>query len=306
MCFRFLITLIALFLATAPASPQSPVMTVNVDLVNVYFTVANRSGRLITKLDAGHFAVYEDGQIQTVTHFSRETAPVAMVLLLDTSGSVRDKLGFEQSAATQFLRATLRPDVDSAAVITFDSDFELRQDFTQSQALLSAAVGRIVAGGGTRLYDALCFAMEQSLRGRSGRKVIVLLTDGDDQSSRHSPEDVIELARRYDVAIYSISVNRLGMIPHDNLHSDAVLEMLGSESGGRAFFPKQLSGLTGDFARICDELRAQYTLGYRSTNQKRDGTFRRIRIEAAGKYATRARSGYYAPAPVTADARVQH
>jgi len=280
---------------------QEQVITVNVDLVNIYFTVSNKRGRLVTNLDRGSFRALEDGKVQTITHFSKVTdAPLTILLLVDTSGSVRDKLKFEQEAAVDFLAATLRRGRDKAAVFTFDHAIEMRQDFTDDPLLLATSIKSIMAGGGTRMYDALYSVIINNLSGPDDRKVVILITDGDDKSSRRTPDDVVQAAIRNDVSIYSISVNALGFFRTGTEQADGMLDRLALETGGMSFFPKKVEKLAGDFKKIGDELRSQYTLAYRSTNPKRDGLFRRIDIEANKGYSVRARPGYFAPVQVAA------
>ena len=286
---------------TGTQAVQRQVIKVDVDLVNIYFTVCNKHGRLIPNLDRGNFAVYEDNNLQVVTNFSRETdVPLKLVLLIDTSGSVRYKLPFEQDVSVAFLNSVLRPGVDQASVVTFDSSIDLRQDYTDDPLLLASAVKRIRAGGATRLYDALSLLLNGTLAEGTPRRAIVLLTDGDDNVSRSSPGEVMEAAQRNNVPIYVVSVNSID-IPSDepNLH-DRTLELFGTETGGKAFFPKKLKDLSSHLAAISKELRSQYTIAYRSTNDKRDGSYRKIRIEVRNtQYSVHARSGYYAPTLVT-------
>jgi len=294
--FRVLAALVLAAVLAAAHPVEEQTIKVDVDLVNVYLTVFNHRGRLISNLAQENFSVFEDGQPQIITHFSRETdVPLSIVLLVDTSGSVRDKLRFEQEAAAEFMYATLRPGRDKAALVTFDHSFELQQDYTDDPALLTRAVKRMHAGGGTRLYDALYFVVQNKFNGPDARKVIVLITDGDDKSSRRSPQDVVDLARRNNVSIYAISMNAVGTVREGADRSDEILRMLASETGGDGFFPKKLEKLASNFERIAEELRSQYTIGYRSTNQQRDGTFRQIRIEMKKPhYSVRTRPGYYA------------
>ena len=183
-------------------------------------------------------------------------------------------------------------------MFTFDHVIEMRQDFTDDPLLLAGTIKAIVAGGGTRMYDALDSVISNKLAGPDERKVVILITDGDDKSSRRTPQEVVEVAQRNDVSIYSISVNALGLFRTGTEQSDGVLEMLGAETGGIAFFPKKVEKLAGDFKKIGEELRSQYTLAYRSTNPKRDGTFRRVQIEANKAYTVRTRTGYFAPVQV--------
>jgi len=289
------VTLLAVLLAAAQTGEQ--VITVDVDLVNVYFSVCNKKGRLIPDLSRESFSVYEDGTAQAITNFSRETdLPLTIAVLIDTSGSVRGELGFERDAAIEFLRSTLRRGRDKAAIFTFDSSVDLRQDYTDDFQALASAIGKIRAGGGTRLYDALNVLMKGRLASEQGRRGIILLSDGDDNSSRSSPQDVVEAAQRTNVAIYPISVSEIGFRSEDSDRSDAILNMLASETGGKASFPKRLRDLPKYFQHVSEELRSQYAIAYRSTNPKRDGTYRRIRIEVRdGHLSAHTRPGYYAP-----------
>src|SRR6267142_691336 len=292
--------LLAVVLTAAHAAEHE--ITVNVDLVNIYFNVCNRKGRLIQDLRRESFTVFEDEKQQVITNFSQETdVPVTVALVIDTSGSVRDKLPFEKEAVIDFLQATLRRGRDKAVVFTFDSRVELQQDYTDDPALLSEAVRRTRAGGGTRMHDALHAVVQEKLSGQEERKAILLLTDGDDNSSRSSPWEVVETAQRNNVAIYAISVNALGIPLENAARADGFLEMFAAETGGKAFFPKGLKELSAYFKRISVELQSQYTIAYRSTNPKRDGTFRKIRIDVKDlHYSVRSRSGYYAPIQFTA------
>jgi VWFA-related protein len=219
---------------------------------------------------------------------------------VDTSGSIRDKLRFEQEAAIEFFYTTLRRGKDRGLVITFDSGVDLLQDYTDDPEVLANAVRRMRAGGGTALYDALYLAATEKLAGQSGRRVIILISDGDDNSSRISMTETLETAQRNDVAIYTISTNgTTGSRSREQERGDRVLKRFSDETGGRMFSPFKLQELTEDFLNIGEELRAQYTLAYRPTNAERDGTFRRIRINVADRrYQVRARQGYYAPRQV--------
>ena len=297
-------TLCAIALAAGQLGAEQS-LTVDVDLVNIYFTVCNKHGRPVPNLARDSFAIYEDNTLQTVTHFSHETElPLTLALLIDTSGSVRYKLDFEQRAALEFLHSTLRPGRDEAAVVTFDSSIDVRQDYTNDEQLLANAVRRTRSGGGTRLYDALFFLVNGPLASREGRRAIIVLTDGDDNSSRRSQSEVLTAAQRHNVSIYAISVNSVGFgLFADSEPKDGVLETLASETGGKAFFPQSTKALFTYFSAISKELRSQYTIAYRSTNPQRDGTYRQVRIQVQDpRYMVRARAGYYAPTPVMAAA----
>ena len=273
-------------------------LSVNVDLVDVRFTVADKKGKLITKLKKEDFKIFEDQRQQTITAFTSETdLPLTIALLLDTSGSIRDKLRFEQEAAIEFFHSTLRPGKDKALVISFDSGVDLIQDFTDDAGTLTDAVRKIRAGGGTSLYDALFLAVNEKLAKEEGRRVLILITDGADNSSRVSMTETMEAAQKYDVAIYGISTNTAAFFgSSEQERGDKTLKKFAEETGGRAFFPFKVQDLAASFGDISEELRSQYTIAYRPGNLQMDGTFRRIRIDVADKqYKAKARNGYYAP-----------
>jgi len=286
-----------------PAEPVSPptddeTLSVNVDLVNILFTVADRKGKFVTNLKKNDFRVFEDERPQTITNFSSETdLPLTIALLVDTSGSIRDKLQFEQRAATEFFYSTLQRGKDKAMIISFDSGVDLLQDFTDDPEKLANAVQRIRAGGGTSLYDALYLAVTQKLSGQQGRRVVILITDGDDNSSRVSLTETLEAAQKNDVTVYSISTNSTGYFgSKEQERGDKTLKKFANETGGKPFFPLKIQDLATSFVNIHEELRAQYQIGYRPSNGKMDGTFRKIRVDVAGKrFNVRARTGYYMP-----------
>jgi Ca-activated chloride channel family protein len=287
--------------ASKPGDDQT--IQVEVNLVNIPVSVADKKGKYVTNLKKEDFKVYEDEKLQTITNFANENnLPLTIALLVDTSGSIRDKLRFEQEAAIEFFYSTLQRGKDKAMVISFDSGVELNQDFTDDPEKLADAVRKIRAGGGTSLYDAVYLAVNQKLAGTSGRRVIILITDGDDNSSRVSLTETLEAAQKGDVSIYSISTNSSAYFgSKDQERGDKTLKKFSEETGGKPFFPLKIEDLASSFLNIHDELRSQYQLGYRPTNARQDGTFRRIRVDVADKrYKARARSGYYMPKPAAA------
>ena len=273
-------------------------LSVDVDRVNVLFTVSDGKGRFVRSLAKGDFSVFEDDRPQNISNFSTEAnLPLNIAFLIDSSGSVRDKIRFEKQAAARFFAAALRPGKDKAFVMSFDTRIELLQDYTDDPALLSGAVQKIIPGGSTSLYDAISEAVVRRLADQSGRKVIVVLSDGMDNTSHISLAKTLEAAQKNDVIIYTISTNAIDLSDsRDRKTGDANLNELAKETGGRALFPSTIEALTRSFLRVCDELRSQYSLAYGPTNTKRDGTYRRIRIVTGGKhYTVRCRHGYYAP-----------
>jgi Ca-activated chloride channel family protein len=288
-----------------PATPAPPAksqdqqtLSIEVNLVPITVSVSDRKGKFVTNLKKEDFKVFEDDKIQTITNFSSESnLPLTIALLVDTSGSIRDKLRFEEEAAIEFFYSTLQRGKDKALVISFDSGVDLLQDFTDDPEKLADKIRKIRAGGGTSLYDAIYLAVNQKLAGQDGRRVVILITDGDDNSSRVSMTETLEAAQRNEVTLYAISTNSTAFFgSKEQERGDKTLKKLAEETGGKAFFPLKIQDLASSFLDIHDELRSQYQIGYRPTNAKQDGTFRRIRVDLADKrYKTRARSGYYMP-----------
>jgi len=281
-----------------PSPPGDQTISVNVDLVNILYTVADKRGKFVTNLKKEDFRVFEDEKPQAVTNFSSETdLPLTIALLVDTSGSIRDKLRFEQEAAIEFFYSTLRRGKDKALVISFDSGVDLLQDYTDDPEMLSDAVRKIRAGGGTSLYDAVYLAASEKLAGQKGRKVLILISDGDDNSSRLSLTETLEASQKNEVTIYGISTNSAAYFgSKEQDRGDKTLKRFSEETGGKPFFPFKVQDLAVSFQDIGEELRSQYTIAYRPSNNKADGTFRKIRIDVADKrYKARSRNGYYAP-----------
>jgi Ca-activated chloride channel family protein len=288
---------------TPPSSEpaQRPSFRAGVDLVSLNVTVTDGSGRYITDLDRNQFQVFEDGIQQQVTFFNRSNLPIALALLLDTSASMEEKLETAQEAAIGFARR-LRPQ-DLAQVIDFDSRVQIAQNFTNNPGDLEGAIRRTSAGGSTSLHNAIYISLKelQKVRARDSeeirRQAIVVLSDGEDTSSLVTFEEVLELAKRSETAIYAI-----GLRSRDNQRSrgfseaDFVLRQLTQETGGRVFFPREIGELANIYGQIADELSSQYTLGYTSRNPKRDGAWRRLVVRVTAPSATaRAKQGYYAP-----------
>ena len=271
---------------------------VRVDLVNILFTVTDKKNRRVLDLTRDDFQVFEDNKPQAVRYFSREIdLPLRIGLALDTSNSVRDRLRFEQEAAVDFLSAALRPKRDLAFVVSFDTTPQLIQDFTDDADRLSTAVRELRAGGGTALYDTIFFACKEKMLFFPApeaylRRVLIIISDGQDNQSEHTREEALAMAQRGEVIIFAISTNRSGITGS----GDEVLKRLAQETGGRAFFPFAASDLAGDFEEIGRDLRSQYSLAYVSGNPNRDGSFRNIRVNVRAKdLSVRAKRGYFAP-----------
>ncbi len=281
----------------SPPSKSPNNLVVNVDLVNVIFTVMDRRGHLVTNLEKGDFLLYENNAPQQITNFARETdLPLSIALLIDTSTSIRDRFKFEQEAAIDFLTKALRPRQDKALLISFDTGIDLVQDFTDDLKLLDESIHQVRPGGGTKMLDAIYLACEEKLRGERGRKVLIIISDGDDNLSIRTVAATLEMAQKSDVTIFCISTNSAGFFGVKAPQADKVLKKLAEETGGRAFFPFKAEDLSHSFQDIGDELRSQYSLGYKSSNPARDGSFRTIRLETERKnLKVKSRRGYYAP-----------
>ncbi len=317
----------------APQTPQqlpkAPEIKVEVRLVDVLFTVFNRRQKLVADLQKENFAVFEDGRPQEIRYFSRQTdLPLRVAMLLDTSNSIRDRLKFEQEAATDFLFNVIRRKKDQAFLMTFDNEPSIIQEFTDDVGALRDVIYRQRAGGGTALYDAIYTACRDRLSNPPRppgdtppdlRRVLVVISDGDDNLSTRSRGEAIEMALNVGVVIYAISTSTQWVSPTETSdpsrrinrkyhkdEGDKVLEQLAEETGGRAFFPYRVDDLAQSFLDIGDQLRGQYSLAYIPTNKSPDGKFRRIRIEVDRKgLQVRARKGYHAPR-ASADATKAH
>ncbi len=272
------------------------------DLVFLSVTVQTTGGQLIGGLTGADFQILEDGVVQQVTNFARDPQPIALSLVLDSSMSMERKLPVAQQAAINFARR-LGPR-DLAQVVDFDSRPVVQQGFTNDAAALEKAIRATQAGGSTALHDALYVALDELRTVRAGaageelrRSAIVVLSDGEDTSSLNSYEDVLDLARRAEVIVYAIGLRAKEDGPRRGFNqAEYVLRSLAQQTGGRSFFVEDLSQLAGLYAAIADELSQQYSLGYSSTNGKRDGAWRRVHIKVARPDAVaRTRAGYFAP-----------
>ncbi len=276
------------------SNPQATIRT-EVALVNVVLSATDRRGEPVRGLKADDFQVLEDRHPQKIEYFSDLSKgtdiPLTIALLIDTSGSVKNKLSFEKKTASEFFRDVLRRNKDLALIIQFDSDVNLVQDFTEDPNRLIAALDTLEAGNSTSLYDAIYLAVDEKLKYETGRKVIVVITDGDDTSSRLSKDDAIEAAQRNDVLIYGIGVRgEFGA-------NFGVLKKFAEETGGSFFSPHaRFQEVQASFKAIGEDLQGQYSLAYVSTNKKRDGAFRSIEVRCKVKdVRVRTRKGYYAP-----------
>ena len=296
----------------APAN-QGPTLKVNVNVVNVYAVVREHK-RLVPDLNREDFELTEDNVPQQIKYFSKQTdTPLTLVLAIDTSPSQGRVLTAEQAAAKQFASQILRPK-DAFAVLHFDVEVELLQDFTGSLSYLDKAIDSTqingggggplpgtfpTTGGATHLYDAVYLASHDMLRSEVGRKVIILMTDGEDQGSQLTLDQGLQAAQRADVITYSILISDRGFYARAGMGygGEGVLAKLSNETGGHVFRANNPQNTTDAFNEIAHELRTQYLLGYTPSNNKADGTYRHIKVRVLkdGHYEVQARRGYYAP-----------
>jgi Ca-activated chloride channel family protein len=288
---------------SAPAPQHQPSFRVGVELVSLNVTVTDGAGHYITDLEPPEFNVFEDGVKQDVTFFNKTNLPIALAVLLDTSASMETKLQTAQDAAIGFARR-LRPQ-DLAEVIDFDSRVTVLQNFTNNAADLETAIRKTSAGGSTSLYNAVYIALKDLKKvvaknvEEIRRQAIVLLSDGEDTSSLLPFEEVLDLAKRSETAIYTIGL-RSNEGPSTGTkgfkEAEFVLRELAQETGGRSFFPNQLADLNSVYGQISDELSSQYTIGYTPRNPRRDGSWRRIVVRVnRPNLAARTKQGYFAP-----------
>jgi VWFA-related protein len=322
MCFASKVLLVCMPLGLAlaaalsagpqePSQQQGPVIRTQVNLVNLFVTVRDKSKRIVTDLKKEDFKVLEDGQPQEIAFFSKEvTLPITLAMLLDTSGSEQYMLGSIQDAGGRFIDRVLRKG-DEALIMSFDSDVDLLSDFTDDRGQLDRAIRKarinVPSAGsignnpgpvgsrqitGTALYDAIYLACNEKLNTEAGRKAIIIVTDAQDEGSKIRLEEAIEAAQRTDTVVHILLVAD----PHFGGGNGGVAHKITDETGGRTISVNSEKHLAEAFDQISEELRSQYTLGYYPTNAARDGKFRKIKVDMSNHdLKVLARKGYYAP-----------
>lgn len=274
---------------------QDTQIRVDVEAVNVFVTVTDKSGRFVTDLDQERFLVYEDEVLQKITNFSRQAElPLRIGLLIDTSSSVRLKLDFEKQAAINFVRGVMRRR-DQALLVEFDEGVSLLHDFTRRSSAIVAEIKKLRAGGGTALWDAIYTVSRDKMTARDARKTIVVVSDGEDLNSERSVDETLEMVQASEVTVFAIGTSRFGASAKKKGENN--LKLLAEETGGSAFFPYSAELLDSAFEKINEELRSQYTLTYEPMDKARDGRFRAIevRIVEGDDYSLRHRRGYRLP-----------
>ncbi|HYE66614.1 MAG TPA: VWA domain-containing protein [Pyrinomonadaceae bacterium] len=301
---------------TQPGARPSPAAqgqdereVVNIRRVRLPITVLDKKGQPVTGLTANDFIILEDKTPQQIETFADEKdgTPVYVGVLMDTSPSVAGKLKFEQESAMNFIQTVIRARKDRVLFATFDHEITLRQDFTDKLDLLDRAVFSVKdLGKQTALYDAVWQFCDEKMRTAPGRRVIVLVTDGDDTYSRATLRDAIDIAQRTETTIFAISTKAgfSGTVPGVEAgqvadRGDRDLVKLCEETGGAAFFTGDMLALERSFGKISKELRTQYIVTYKPTNDRYDGSYRRIEVKlASGRNGlkVRAKRGYTAVA----------
>lgn len=278
-----------------PADRMQRPIRVDVDAVNILVTVHDKdTGTFIQNLSPDDFEVRENGVIQPITNFSAHTdLPLTIALTIDTSSSVRLKLDFEKEVAADFVYSVMRAG-DRALLLEFDTGVTLLHDFTSNPNDLVKEIERLKAGGGTSLYDAIFLVADQKMILEEGRKTVVILSDGADQTSIRTFEEALDLCYQAEVTMFAVSTTRLGAdIDHEG---DNALRQLTRNTGGKAFFPTSTHEMTKSFQEVNEILRNQYSITYRPLDKTRDGKFReiKVRLKAGHNAEIRHRKGYYA------------
>jgi Ca-activated chloride channel family protein len=300
---------LALVLAAAPvplgaqARPQPPVFGAGIEVINLSLSVTDAQNNFVTDLGQKDFAVYEDGIRQDLSLYTHENLPISMVIMIDTSASMETKLAAAQQAAIKFSK-TLRPE-DLAQVVAFNDRATTLQPFTNDLSLLESAIMKTEASSSTSLHNALYIALKDLMRDKKAaelrRRAIVLLSDGEDTSSLVSDDQVLELAKKGEINIYAIRLREGRANDREReafSQAEYLINALARETGGRSYFPSSLGELDSVYDRIAEELRTLYSVGYVSSNARRDGKWRRIvvRVPDHEGLTVRHKLGYYAPA----------
>lgn len=267
----------------------------NVDEVLLHATVVDDKQHIVTNLDKTAFTVFEDGKEQSIISFHHEDIPVAMGIVVDNSGSMREKRAKVNQAALNLVRSS-NPR-DEVFVVNFNDEYYLDQDFTNDLLKLKEALEKIDAKGGTALYEAVVASADQLRRhARLDKRVLFVVTDGEDNASRETLEQAVkQLQEENGPSVYAIGI--LGDEEHPK-RAKRALETIAQRTGGLAFFPKSLDEVDEISRTVARDIRNQYTIGYKPTNPRGVGGFRAVRVDAKakghGKMSVRTKSGYYA------------
>ncbi len=287
-------------LGQQPAQPADENQTITLDVtrVNLLYTVSDKRGRFVNNLVKDDFEVIESKRKQNILEFVAESnMPLRIAMLVDTSNSIRERFRFELEAAGQFLESVIRHSKDKALIYSFDTEPQLVQDLTDDTELLAKKLRNLRPGGATSLFDSIFVACRDRLMmdqpRHKFRRAMIIIGDGEDNSSSYSRDQALEMAHKADVVIYAISTN----ITKIETNGDKVLRYFAKETGGVAFFPFKAEDLAQDFENIANELRSQYSILFRPEPLKTDGLYHSVDITVKGRkdLVVRARKGYYAP-----------
>jgi VWFA-related protein len=279
------------------ASPDDDFrIAVETDLVVLHATVTDNNSRPVADLSKDHFRVFENNVEQQIKVFKREDIPVSVGIVVDNSGSMRDKRRGVNAAALKFVQSS-NP-MDEVFIVNFNEEAFLDADFTDSIALLEEGLERIDARGGTALYDAVDMSLEHLKDDAThDKRVLIAITDGEDNASRLSLEQIVQIVRQSNVMIYTVGLLG-GENQRSNRRAKRALEEISKASGGAGYFPKDPDDVLNVASSIADDIRNQYVIAYTPTNLAKDGTFRKVEIKVnaprRGKLNVRSRTGYYA------------
>jgi len=285
---------------TTPQQPDDDTITIDAALVNTHVSVLDASGHFVAGLTKDDFIVLDDGKEQPIIHFSQEAnQPLRMALVVDRSRSVEKVLGLAQTAVRDFFSSVLSPGRDRACLIVFDSGVYLAQDFTDDAATLASAVSSLTAAGGTSIFDAVYKTSRDKLSGsEQARRAILLITDGDDTTSRASIEEATAMALKNNINVYAIRLPDENSLNVRALRGKPVLDRLTAATGGRQFyFDGEHSRLQEFFSKLQGELRSTYSIGYQFESEPAARRFHKISIKVKqSNLRAFTRSGYYSGA----------
>jgi Ca-activated chloride channel homolog len=290
--------------------PQGKPFTLkrDVDLVRMQVTVLDKRGNFVPELKEQNFRVWENGVPQKIAAFTGEDVPVGVGLVIDNSASMKSKRPRVNAAALDFVKSS-NPQ-DQMFVVNFNDEFylDMDTDFTNDQSVLRAALERIDSRGSTALYDAILGSIHHLRKSTRDKKVLLVVTDGADNSSQHSLDQTVELAAKSNVVIYAVGLFTKGDDSREEIREgQRALRALTQATGGDVYFPKTVDEVNQICTRIAEDIRDQYTIGYYPTNMAKDGTFRAVKValvdvKGLGKLTLRTRPGYYAPSATSAAA----
>jgi Ca-activated chloride channel family protein len=290
--------LVALAAVALPAQEPAATFHVDVKLVSIFVNVTDKNGAIVGGLTRDDFAVYEDGRPQQIAVFERQSElPLNLTLAIDTSGSVRKDMSQEAAAARRFAHAILRPQ-DQMSVLQFATDVHELTPFTNKLAVIDRGLSELHGDFATALYDAICLGSEK-LGGKQGRKVLVLISDGDDTAKSSTYAQALEAALRNEVMIYSLIDVPIEASAGRDLGGEHALITIAEQTGGKYFYVSD-GGLDKAFAKVSDDLRTQYLIGYYPHKQAPGMNFHRLTVTipraAADEFNVRNKTGYYADA----------